>query len=489
MSAIAADNSAPSSVAASTRALPQIESAETAVITAAPHVPPPITRRHAAKVRLDVEVREHIKTLADGVTYTYWTFGDDAPGGFIRVREGDLIETHFSNHPDNSVAHNIDFHSATGPGGGGEASFVAPGHAVTFSWRAMAPGLYLYHCVAAPAGLHIANGMYGLILVEPAAGMPKVDQEYFIVQGEFYTDAPFGSRGDRKFSLDKALQEQPDYVVFNGHVGALMGERALRAKAGESVRLYLGNAGPSLLSSFHIVGEIFDSVYGEGGTLVSQHNVQTTLIPVGGSAMVEFTADVPGSYQLVDHSMFRAFNKGAMGALEIEGAPRTDIFPGKLGQSVYNPGTRLQRQVAVSIPAVNAPHPGAADAEPASKALLDHGRKVYNDVCAACHQADGQGLPNVFPPLAQSDYLMADAERAVRVLLQGLSGPITVNGKQFQGVMPKLPLTDRDIAGVLSYVRSNFGNRGAPVRLADVDRIRTALDSMAKQSDQVATAP
>jgi nitrite reductase (NO-forming) len=143
----------------------------------------------------------------------------------------------------------------------------------------------------------------------------------------------------------------------------------------------------------------------------------------------------------------------------------------------------------VSIPAVNTPHPAATDAEPASKALLDHGRKVYAEVCAACHQADGQGLPNVFPPLAQSDYLMADAERAVRVLLQGLSGPITVNGKQFQGAMPKLPLTDRDIAGVLSYVRGNFGNRGAPVRLADVDRIRAALGSTAKQSDQVATAP
>jgi nitrite reductase (NO-forming) len=268
--------------ASESKTLPALESEEVAVLTPAPNVPPPITRRHAAKVRLDIEVREHTKTLADGVSYTYWTFGEDAPGGFIRIREGDLVETHFSNHPDNSVAHNIDFHSATGPGGGGEASFVAPGHSVTFSWRAMAPGLYLYHCVAAPAGLHLANGMYGLILVEPKEGMPKVDKEYFIVQGEFYTDAPFGTRGNRKFSLDKALKEQPDYVVFNGRVGALMGENSLRAKAGESVRFYLGNAGPSLLSSFHIVGEIFDGVYGEGGTQVNQRNVQTTIVPVGG---------------------------------------------------------------------------------------------------------------------------------------------------------------------------------------------------------------
>ena len=466
-------------------ALPPIEGEEVAVLTAAPHVPPPITRRHATKVRLDVEVREHTKALSDGVSYTYWTFGDDAPGGFIRVREGDLVETHFSNHPDNSVAHNIDFHSATGPGGGGEASFVAPGHSVTFSWRAMAPGLYLYHCVAAPAGLHIANGMYGLILVEPKEGMPKVDKEYFIVQGEFYTDAPFGARGNRKFSLDKALQEEPDYVVFNGHVGALMGEKALRAKSGESVRLYLGNAGPSLISSFHIVGEIFDGVYGEGGTTINQRNVQTTIVPVGGSAMVELVADVAGSYQFVDHSMFRAFNKGAMGMLEVEGPTRSDIFPGKLTERAYNPGTRLQQQVAVAIPAVTAAKRPASGGEVASTALLEHGKQVYDTVCAACHQPGGQGLPGVFPPLAQSDFLMADPERAVRILLQGLSGPITVNGKQFQGVMPKLPLTDEDIAGVLSYVRSNFGNRGQAVGLADVGRIRAKLDGTAKK-DQVA---
>jgi len=462
--------------------LPPLQGEEVAAMTAAPNVPPAITRRHATKVRLALEVREHSKTLSDGVTYTYWTFGEDAPGNFIRVREGDLIETHLSNHPDNSVAHNIDFHSATGPGGGGDASFVAPGHAVTFSWRAMAPGLYLYHCVAAPAGLHIANGMYGLILVEPKEGLPQVDREYFIVQGEFYTDAPFGTRGNRKFSLEKALQEQPDYVVFNGRVGALMGKNALRAKTGESVRIYLGNAGPSLLSSFHIVGEIFDGVYGEGGTQVNQRNVQTTIVPVGGSAMVEFVADVPGSYQLVDHSMFRAFNKGAMGALEVEGPARNDIFSGKLVETTYNPGTRLQQRVAVAIPAVAALSKPARAGDDTTKALLDHGRQVYSTACITCHQAEGQGMPGIFPPLAQSDYLMADPDRAVRILLQGLNEPIIVNGNQYNGVMPKLPLSDQDIAAVLSYVRNNFGNRGSTIKLADVGRVRAALARPAKQS-------
>jgi nitrite reductase (NO-forming) len=246
-----------SSASASLEAIVGEEPAATA---AAPNVPPPLTRHHATKVILDLEVKEHVETLADGVTYTYWTFGDDAPGRFIRVREGDLVETHFSNHPDNMFSHNVDFHAAAGPEGGGDASFIAPGHSTTFSWRAMNPGLYLYHCVAAPAGLHIANGMYGLLLVEPKEGLPKVDKEFFVVQGEFYTRGAYGERGQQGFSMEKALKEQPEYVVFNGHVGALMGEHALRVKTGQSLRMYLGNPGPSLVSSFHIVGAIFNNV-------------------------------------------------------------------------------------------------------------------------------------------------------------------------------------------------------------------------------------
>jgi len=446
---------------ATTRAPPgyeEIRGEERAVVTSAPNVPPPLTRRHATKVLLDVEVKEHTKVLADGVNYTYWTFGDDAPGQFIRVREGDLVQTRFSNHPDNTVAHNIDFHAATGPGGGGEASFVAPGHSATFSWRAMRAGLYLYHCVAAPAGMHLANGMYGLILVEPKQGLPKVDKEFFIVQGEFYTNGAYGERGEQHFDMSKAVREQPEYVVFNGRVGALMGENALRMKAGESVRLYLGNAGPALMSSFHIVGEIFDEVYGEGGTKVNQSNVQTTVVPVGGAAMVELQMDVPGTYQFVDHSMFRAFNKGAMGALEVEGANRPEIFSGRQSEEIFNPGTHLQRVAAVT------------------ESAPDHGKEIYERICTTCHQPDARGMPGVFPPLAQSDFLMEDPERAVRVLLEGLQGPITVNGQSFNGAMPDFSLKDDEIAAVLSYVRSHFGNAGSAVTLADVKRIRGATD-------------
>ncbi|HEU5133916.1 MAG TPA: copper-containing nitrite reductase [Steroidobacteraceae bacterium] len=453
----------------------EIRGEERAVVTSAPFVPPPLNRRHATKVLLDVEVKEHTKVLADGVTYTYWTFGDDAPGQFIRVREGDLVQTKISNHPDNSVAHNIDFHSATGPGGGGEASFVAPGHSATFTWRAMRAGLYLYHCVAAPAGLHLANGMYGLILVEPKQGMPKVDKEFFIVQGEFYTNGAYGERGNQQFDMSKAVREQPEYVVFNGRVGALMGENALRMKAGESVRLYLGNAGPALMSSFHIVGEIFDDVYGEGGTKVNQHNVQTTVVPVGGSAMVDFVMDVPGAYQFVDHSMFRAFNKGAMGAIEVEGPVRPEIFSGRQSQEIFNPGTRLQRVAAVTTSAAPAPKPAQQVASSADSAIHAQGKEVYEKICTVCHQSDGRGMAGVFPPLAKSDYLMHDSERAIRVLLEGLQGPITVNGQTFNGVMPNFSLSDAEIAAVLSYVRTNFGNSGAPVAAVDVQRVRALL--------------
>ena len=448
--------------------LDPVQAEEHAAVAVAPNVPPPIKRTYAARVVLNVEIKEHTKTLAEGVSYTYWTFGDDTPGKFIRVREGDMVETHLSNHPDNTLAHNIDFHAATGPGGGGEASFVAPGHSTTFTWRAMRPGLYLYHCVAAPAGLHIANGMYGLILVEPKAGLPPVDKEFYIAQGEFYTKGAYGERGAQTFSMDKALREQPEYVVFNGGVGSLMGASALKAKVGERVRIYLGNAGPALISSFHVVGEIFDSVYGEGGILPNQHNVQTTVIPVGGSAMVELTVDVPGEYALVDHSMFRAFNKGAMGQLKVDGPLNEMIFSGRTSQEVYAPGTHLDRG-----PMLLAAGPTGALGK---DDLMQVGAQVFATVCATCHQQLGQGLPNVFPPLAKSDFLMADKERSIRIVLQGLKGDVTVNGATYRSEMPKPPLDDVQIAGALSFVRNNFGNSGAPVSVAEVARIRAELE-------------
>ncbi len=444
----------------------EIKGEEIAVLTHAPEVPPPITRKKPAKVIVKIETRELVSRLADGVEYTFWTFGGHVPGPFVRVREGDLVEVHLSNHPDNKMPHNIDLHSVTGPGGGAASTFTAPGHTSVFSFKAINPGLYVYHCATAPVGMHVANGMYGLILVEPAAGLSKVDHEYYVMQSEFYTKDKYGTAGLQPFDMEKALKEQPDYVVFNGSVGALTGDSALQAKVGESVRLYVGNGGPNLVSSFHVIGEIFDKVFSEGGSAESS-NVQTTLIPAGGSAITEFKVQVPGTYILVDHSIFRAFNKGAVGQLKVSGPENKEIYSGKIGDEVYLPeGSALQSIAAES----SSPAPAASTKEERIKA----GETAYKRNCMACHQSNGQGIPSAFPPLAGSDFLNADANRAMRVVAHGLSGGLKVNGEPYNGVMPALQLSDEEIANILTYVYNTWGNSGqeiTPEKVAEAKKL------------------
>ncbi|HEX7243347.1 MAG TPA: copper-containing nitrite reductase [Longimicrobiaceae bacterium] len=315
---------------------PAVRGEEKAVLTAPPMVPRPITRGYATRVTVDLEVVEKTMRLADGVDYTFWTFGGTVPGSFIRVREGDQVDFRLTNHPSSTVPHNIDLHAVTGPGGGAEATMVVPGHESVFRFTALNPGLYVYHCAFAPASLHVANGMYGLILVEPKEGMTPVDREFYVMQGDFYTKGAHGEKGLQPFDLDKAIAERPDYVVFNGSVGSLTGDNALKVRTGETVRLFMGNGGPNLTSSFHVIGEVFDNVYTEGGS-VAQHNVQTTSIPAGGSAIVEFRAETPGKLVLVDHALFRAFHKGSVGLMQVEGEPRSGAFGGQLSTGPYTP--------------------------------------------------------------------------------------------------------------------------------------------------------
>ncbi|MGB0999314.1 MAG: multicopper oxidase domain-containing protein, partial [Flavobacteriales bacterium] len=258
-----------------------------AELTAPPLVPKPVGNRPAKKLIVDMEIIEEEGEMTDGVSYVYWTFGGTVPGSFIRTRVGDEVEFTLKNHPENKLPHNIDLHAVTGPGGGATSSFVAPGHQIKFSFKTLNPGLYVYHCATAPVGMHIANGMYGLILVEPEGGLPPVDKEYYVMQGDFYTKGDYGAPGLQPFDMQKAIDEDADYVVFNGKVGAMTGDNALTAKVGETVRLFVGNGGPNLVSSFHVIGEIFDKVHVEGGSTVNE-DVQTTLVPAGGAAIVEF---------------------------------------------------------------------------------------------------------------------------------------------------------------------------------------------------------
>lgn len=443
-----------------------VQGTENAVLTDAPLVPPPITRANATKVVVTLEVQEVVKRLADGVDYTFWTFGGSVPGKFIRIREGDEVEFSLSNHPGSKMPHNIDLHAVTGPGGGAAASFTAPGHTSVFSFKALNAGLYVYHCATAPVGMHIANGMYGLILVEPPGGLSKVDREYYVMQSEFYTAGKNGAPGLQPFSMEKAIDERPDYVVFNGSVGSMTGDKAITAKTGETVRLFLGNGGPNLVSSFHVIGEIFDRVFTEGGSQANG-NVQTTLIPAGGSAIVEFKAEVPGTYVLVDHSIFRTFNKGSLGLLKIDGPENKTIYSGKQNDLVYLPeGGAIQTIGAAGAP-ITAPAANKAE-------RITRGQRVFSSICAACHLPTGVGIPSVFPPLAASDYLNADKRRAIGTVINGLSGPVTVNGQTFNSVMPALGLSDEDVANVLTFVYNNFNNAGHEVTPPEVSAVRGA---------------
>ncbi len=426
-------------------------------------------------------MREVVKQLADGVEYLFWTFGGDVPGSFIRIREGDQVEFHLLNHPSSKMPHNIDLHAVTGPGGGATSSFTAPGHRSQFSFKAINPGLYVYHCATAPVGMHVANGMYGLILVEPKEGLPPVDREYYVMQGDFYTQGKFGEEGLQAFDQAKAEDERPSYVVFNGAVGSLVGDKALTAKVGERVRLFVGNGGPNLVSSFHVIGEIFDTVYQEGGMVPTQKNVQTTLIPAGGSAIVEFKVEVPGTFILVDHALFRAFNKGALGMLKVEGPPNLLVYSGKEVDAVYLGKQALAGGAeAKSIADLQAKVAAAIKGDPKIAGLtheivMEKGKRVFTQTCFACHQAEGQGLPPVFPPLAKSDYLMADKDRAIVGVIKGVSGPIKVNGTDYNGVMPPVLLNDEQVASVLTYVRNSWGNQGEPVTIEDVKRVRAQI--------------
>lgn len=436
-----------------------------AELTAPPLVPRAIGNRAPTKLIVNMEVVEKEMEMADGVSYVYWTFDGTVPGSFIRTRVGDEIEFHLKNHPDSKLPHNIDLHAVTGPGGGAESSFVAPGREAVFTFKTMNPGLYVYHCATAPVGMHIANGMYGLILVEPAGGLPPVDKEYYIMQGDFYTEGKNGERGLQAFDMQKAIDESADYVVFNGSVGALTGDNAIHAEVGETVRLYVGNGGPNLVSSFHVIGEIFDKVFIEGGSMVNE-NVQTTLIPAGGAAIVEFKVDVPGELVLVDHSIFRAFNKGALGILKVEGKENPQIFGGKIEEKAYNP-TPIIAETEVG------------EKETASKPdllslaqKLERGKTVYTQNCFACHQATGEGIPNAFPPLAKSDFLNADVHRSIGAVKYGLSGEITVNGAKYNSVMPKVAISDEDIASVLTYIYNNWGNNKTEVTPEMVQKVK-----------------
>jgi nitrite reductase (NO-forming) len=290
-------------------------------------VPQPITRANNETVKYTLTTKEVISEVAPGVYNNYWTYNGQVPGPMLRVKEGDTVEITLKNDASSLHEHNIDLHSVTGPGGGAAVTKVKPGESKTFSWKALQPGLYIYHCATSNVSVHNSHGQYGLILVEPKKGLPKVDKEYYVVQGELYTQGGIGKKGLVLFEPQLLLDGNPTYITFNGKIA---GASPMKVNKGEKVRIYVGNGGVNLISSFHIIGEIFDTVYpeaamGEGSAIFK--NVQTTAVLPGGAAIVEFTVDVPGKYILVDHALAR-MNKGAWATMDVEGSESPDIFKG-----------------------------------------------------------------------------------------------------------------------------------------------------------------
>jgi nitrite reductase (NO-forming) len=291
-------------------------------------LPGPIGAREPTTVRIDLETVEIVGQLADGTTFTYWTFNGKVPGPFYRVRVGDTIEVHLKNLTNSTLPHSVDFHAVTGPGGGATMTQTAPGEETMFTAKALNPGLYVYHCATPMVAQHIANGMYGLILVEPEEGLSPVDREFYVMQGEIYTREAFGSTGQLTENVQALLNENPEYLVFNGAVGSLTTQKPLKANVGETVRIFFGVGGPNFTSSFHVIGEIFDRVYDQASlTSIPLTDVQTTLVPPGGATMVEFGLEVPGNYILVDHALSR-LQRGLAGFLVVDGPENPEIYQG-----------------------------------------------------------------------------------------------------------------------------------------------------------------
>ena len=288
---------------------------------------PPALSADAPRVHnVTIDTIELDGVLADGTTYRYWTFDGKVPGPFLRVRLGDTVNLTLTNDPDSAVIHSIDLHAVTGPGGGAAYLQVPPGEAKTVTFKAIVPGLFVYHCATPMVAHHIASGMYGMILVEPEEALPAVDREFYVMQGEIYTQARIGTKGQQFFSVEKLLNEAPEYFVFNGAAGALTADHPLRAKVGETVRIYFGVGGPNFTSSFHVIGEMFDRAWEWGGvSSPPKLSLQTVSVPPGGALIVDFKIEVPGRYILVDHALSR-LERGLAGFLYVEGEENPEIY-------------------------------------------------------------------------------------------------------------------------------------------------------------------
>ena len=279
-----------------------------------PHCRP---RRRARSRTSTSSLKDVVHEVAPGIKYSAWAFAGGAPGPVIHVRQGQPVEMTLTNG--GAIPHSVDFHAARiAP----NIAFndVTPGESFTFSFVADDPGVFMYHCGTKPVLMHIANGMYGAIVVEPAKPLPKADREYVLVSSEWYLTAP-ASNAPASFDMAKAHQMAPDWVTWNGYAGQYV-THPLTAIPGETVRFWVVAAGPSFDTDFHVVGTLLDRAWLDADMTQHLRNVQTATVPAGGGGIFDVKIDQPGLYPFVSHS-FASVDMGQVGLLKVGDVART----------------------------------------------------------------------------------------------------------------------------------------------------------------------
>ena len=299
------------------------------VVAVPTKIPPPIERDHPIHHEIALEAVEVEAEIEPGAKFDYMTYNGQVPGPMLRVRRGDTVTLTLRNSAHSTTWHSIDLHAVYGPGGGAEVLTVLPGKSKTATFKAMYPGAFIYHCAVPDMDVHMARGMFGMIVVEPEEGLPRVDREFYIGQNETYTKQRPGTLGPREFDFDAILREDPSYVIFNGAFNALTRERfgPMHAKVGESVRIFMVNSGPNLLSSLHPIGNIWSRAWIMGAlAMPPMRFLQSVPVPPGNAIVADMDLPVPQTIKIVDHAMTRAVSKGVVAEIEVTGAPNPEVF-------------------------------------------------------------------------------------------------------------------------------------------------------------------
>jgi nitrite reductase (NO-forming) len=421
---------------------------------------PPLTP--GPSVEVTIESTDKTVSIANGVEYQAWTFGDEVPGPVIHVRQGQTVNVTYVNR--GTMEHSLDFHAAITPP---NLHYVdlKPGEKITYSFVADVAGAFVYHCGTPPVLLHMASGMYGAIIVDPATPLPPAAESYVIVQSEWYTQQISGQLMGPNY--EKMLAERPDEVVFNG-VAFQYRDRPLTVAAGKRVRIYFVNAGPSLWSSFHVIGAIFNVVYPDGDPAHALTGVSTHSVGPGAGAIFDLVIPAAGHYAFVDHS-FAHVMIGAQGILDVQatGAAQAPAAP---------PIERAASASAPAVPAASGTAASATAAAPAGPYKFDaaRGASLYGANCVACHQATGAGLSGAFPPLkGNAAVLNADPATQLDTILNGAQG-VPIGGVTYSSPMPPFAasLSDADIADIANHERTSWGNQGKLVTADQVKAVR-----------------